>query len=172
MSTSPSKSVMERRAHSDRVKVIPAGMPAGDLVDLMIESKDKEQAVFDLYERYNLFKVDPEARKAPAALETLATKGRKSAKSPKKKKKKNMPEEEDEEELDEPKAKKTSKSAKEQKQKQRAPEEEEEDDEVKEEPEVLVADDGGDCCSELVLEVPETEGARVTRSSSKKNSKA
>jgi UV DNA damage endonuclease len=31
------KSVSERRAHSDRVKIIPSGMPEGDLVDLMIE---------------------------------------------------------------------------------------------------------------------------------------
>ena len=39
--------VMERRAHSDRCKRLPPDLP--DDVDLMIEAKDKEQAVFELY---------------------------------------------------------------------------------------------------------------------------
>ena len=40
-------SVMERRAHSDRCARLPPDLP--DDVDLMIEAKDKEQAVFELY---------------------------------------------------------------------------------------------------------------------------
>ncbi|KAI9034467.1 UV-endonuclease UvdE-domain-containing protein [Hyaloraphidium curvatum] len=71
------KTPMERRAHSDRVKILPPHMPPGDLVDLMIEAKDKEQAVLDLYERYGIFPVSPEARVPPAPAETLETKGRK-----------------------------------------------------------------------------------------------
>lgn len=37
----------ERRAHSDRCQRLPDALP--DDVDLMIEAKDKEQAVFHLY---------------------------------------------------------------------------------------------------------------------------
>ena len=40
-------SVMERRAHSDRCQNLPPDLP--DDCDLMIEAKDKEQAVFELY---------------------------------------------------------------------------------------------------------------------------
>ncbi|KAI9318052.1 UV-endonuclease UvdE-domain-containing protein [Dichotomocladium elegans] len=48
-------SIVERRAHSDRVVHLP---PSTDDVDLMIEAKDKEQAVFKLYKLYNLHPVD------------------------------------------------------------------------------------------------------------------
>ncbi|KAL1936323.1 hypothetical protein VTP01DRAFT_457 [Rhizomucor pusillus] len=50
-------SAMERRAHSDRVVNLP---PVTDDVDLMIEAKDKEQAVFQLYKLYDLHPVDDE----------------------------------------------------------------------------------------------------------------
>ena len=43
---------MERRAHADRCKSLPDCLP--DDVDLMIEAKDKEQAVFELYRIYAL----------------------------------------------------------------------------------------------------------------------
>lgn len=39
--------VMERRAHSDRCAKLPPDCP--DDVDLMLEAKDKEQAVFEMY---------------------------------------------------------------------------------------------------------------------------
>lgn len=41
------ETVMERRAHADRCQTLPPDLP--DDVDLMIEAKDKEQAVFELY---------------------------------------------------------------------------------------------------------------------------
>lgn len=41
------ETVMEKRAHADRCKRLPPDLP--DDVDLMIEAKDKEQAVFELY---------------------------------------------------------------------------------------------------------------------------
>lgn len=41
------ETVMERRAHADRCQALPPDLP--DDVDLMIEAKDKEQAVFELY---------------------------------------------------------------------------------------------------------------------------
>lgn len=44
--------VMERRAHSDRCKTLPADLP--DDMDLMLEAKDKEQAVFEMYRMYSL----------------------------------------------------------------------------------------------------------------------
>jgi len=46
---------MERRAHSDRVKSIPNKLD--EEVDLMIEAKDKEQAVLTVYRDMGLFKV-------------------------------------------------------------------------------------------------------------------
>ncbi|KAJ1655280.1 hypothetical protein IWQ61_004948 [Dispira simplex] len=48
-------SVMERRAHSDRVTLIP---PCESDVDLMIEAKDKEQAVLELYNTYRIYPID------------------------------------------------------------------------------------------------------------------
>ncbi|EJC98618.1 UV-endonuclease UvdE [Fomitiporia mediterranea MF3/22] len=71
-------SVMERRAHSDRVKTLPEGLP--DDMDLMLECKDKEQAVFYLYRLYNLREVDPRMLRPPAEVESLHTNGRKSTK--------------------------------------------------------------------------------------------
>ncbi|KAG1752826.1 UV-endonuclease UvdE-domain-containing protein [Suillus lakei] len=44
--------VMERRAHADRCQRLPEALP--DDMDLMIEAKDKEQAVLHLYRIYNL----------------------------------------------------------------------------------------------------------------------
>ncbi|KAG2203481.1 hypothetical protein INT47_008208 [Mucor saturninus] len=74
----------ERRAHSDRVEFLP---PTTDDVDLMIEAKDKEQAVFHLYKKYGLGPVNDEVWiPADKNLETTETKGRKSVKSAKKKK--------------------------------------------------------------------------------------
>lgn len=48
--------------------------------DLMLECKDKEQAVFYLYRLYDLFPVDPRVLRPPAEEESLHTKGRKSNK--------------------------------------------------------------------------------------------
>ncbi|KAF9803788.1 hypothetical protein IEO21_09564 [Rhodonia placenta] len=47
------ESVMEKRAHADRCQELPEVLVGGD-VDLMIEAKDKEQAVFHLYRIYGL----------------------------------------------------------------------------------------------------------------------
>ncbi|EED77450.1 predicted protein, partial [Postia placenta Mad-698-R] len=47
------ESVMEKRAHADRCQELPEVL-VGDDVDLMIEAKDKEQAVFHLYRIYGL----------------------------------------------------------------------------------------------------------------------
>jgi UV DNA damage endonuclease len=41
----------EMRKHSPRVAVLP---PCDDTMDLMIEAKDKEQAVFELYRKYGI----------------------------------------------------------------------------------------------------------------------
>ncbi|KAL5519595.1 hypothetical protein ACEPAH_1278 [Sanghuangporus vaninii] len=71
-------SVMEKRAHSDRVKALPEGLP--DDMDLMLECKDKEQAVFYLYRLYGLRDVDPKMLRPPAQVESLHTNGRKSNK--------------------------------------------------------------------------------------------
>ncbi|KAH9925003.1 UV-endonuclease UvdE [Epithele typhae] len=49
------ESVMEKRKHADRCKALPADLP--DDMDLMIEAKDKEQAVFHLYRMYGLHPV-------------------------------------------------------------------------------------------------------------------
>lgn len=51
-------------------------MPA----DLMLECKDKEQAVFYLYRLYGLSDVDPRMLRPPAEVESLHTNGRKSNK--------------------------------------------------------------------------------------------
>ncbi|CAG8651058.1 3082_t:CDS:2 [Ambispora gerdemannii] len=70
-------SIMEKRAHSDRVVQLP---PCDPDMDLMIEAKDKEQAVFQLYQKYNLFKVDESVLVPPDEVESTQTKGRKSNK--------------------------------------------------------------------------------------------
>lgn len=46
------ETVMERRAHADRCQRLPDELP--DDMDLMIEAKDKEQAVLHLYRIYGL----------------------------------------------------------------------------------------------------------------------
>ncbi|KAG8925397.1 hypothetical protein FRC01_010253 [Tulasnella sp. 417] len=71
--------VMEKRAHADRCKSLPEGLP--DDVDLMIEAKDKEQAVLELYRIYDLEEVIWENLRPPKKEQTLATNGRKSAKA-------------------------------------------------------------------------------------------
>lgn len=67
---------MELRAHADRCTSIPLGVP--DDMDLMIEAKDKEQAVFELYRIYGLQDVIHENLRPPADDITIKTKGRKS----------------------------------------------------------------------------------------------
>jgi len=49
------ETLMERRAHSDRVKSIPCKLD--EEVDLMLEAKDKEQAVLVMYEKLKMFEV-------------------------------------------------------------------------------------------------------------------
>ncbi|KAI0786945.1 UV-endonuclease UvdE-domain-containing protein [Abortiporus biennis] len=49
------ESVMEKRAHADRCYELPPDLPED--MDLMIEAKDKEQAVLHLYRIYNLHPV-------------------------------------------------------------------------------------------------------------------
>ncbi|KAG1051340.1 hypothetical protein G6F43_006444 [Rhizopus delemar] len=71
------KTIMELRAHSDRVKNLP---PTTDDVDLMIEAKDKEQAVLELYKLYDLQPVNEESYIPSKGIETTQTKGRKSNK--------------------------------------------------------------------------------------------
>ncbi|TFK54537.1 UV-endonuclease UvdE [Heliocybe sulcata] len=46
------ETIMERRAHADRCQKLPDDLP--DDMDLMIEAKDKEQAVLHLYRMYGL----------------------------------------------------------------------------------------------------------------------
>ncbi|KAG9015053.1 hypothetical protein FRB90_004992 [Tulasnella sp. 427] len=75
--------VMEKRAHADRCQSLPDGLP--DDVDLMIEAKDKEQAVFELYRIYGLEDVIWENLRPPKKEQTLATNGKKSAKTRNKK---------------------------------------------------------------------------------------
>ncbi|KIK92663.1 hypothetical protein PAXRUDRAFT_829736 [Paxillus rubicundulus Ve08.2h10] len=69
--------VMELRAHSNRCQSLPKGLP--DDMDLMIEAKDKEQAVLHLYRIYNLHSVRRESLRPPVEKETRETRGRKSA---------------------------------------------------------------------------------------------
>ncbi|KAG9299211.1 hypothetical protein G9A89_013859 [Geosiphon pyriformis] len=74
------QTAMEMRAHSDRVVKLP---PCDPDMDLMIEAKDKEQAVFQLYQIYNLNPVDPSVLLPAAEIESTQTKGRKSSKKKK-----------------------------------------------------------------------------------------
>jgi len=70
---------MERRAHADRCKSFPDCLP--DDVDLMIEAKDKEQAVFELYRIYGLQDVIRQNLRPETPLEKQSkqTNGRKSS---------------------------------------------------------------------------------------------
>ncbi|TFK67401.1 UV-endonuclease UvdE [Pluteus cervinus] len=70
--------VMERRAHADRCESLPADLP--DDMDLMIEAKDKEQAVLHLYRIYGLQPVNHGSLRPPNPNQTKETKGRKSNK--------------------------------------------------------------------------------------------
>jgi len=72
---------MEKRAHSDRCKNLPPDLP--DDMDLMLEAKDKEQAVLEMYRMYDLYPTIYKSLRPPADVETLATKGRKSNKKKK-----------------------------------------------------------------------------------------
>ncbi|KAI8390361.1 UV-endonuclease UvdE-domain-containing protein [Blakeslea trispora] len=72
------KTATEMRAHSDRVHFLP---PTSDDVDLMIEAKDKEQAVFQLYKSYNLEHVDDDVWIPKTGLGSLKTGGRKTHKA-------------------------------------------------------------------------------------------
>ncbi|KZT53356.1 UV-endonuclease UvdE [Calocera cornea HHB12733] len=71
-------SVVEKRAHADRCERLPEGMP-GDM-DLMIEAKDKEQAVFHLWRIYGLEEPLHENLRPPKEVQELATNGRKARK--------------------------------------------------------------------------------------------
>ncbi|EJD48395.1 UV-endonuclease UvdE [Auricularia subglabra TFB-10046 SS5] len=75
--------VMEKRAHANRCETFPPDLP--DDVDLMIEAKDKEQAVLHLYRIYQLQPIVWKSLRPPAEKEALATNGRKSAKKRKRK---------------------------------------------------------------------------------------
>ncbi len=55
------ETLKERRAHSDRVTHLPS---PGVEVSIIIESKHKEQSVFDMYEKYNLFPENAKKREA------------------------------------------------------------------------------------------------------------
>ncbi|PWY98547.1 UV-endonuclease UvdE [Testicularia cyperi] len=66
----------ERRAHSDRCGFLPPDLPADAF--LMIEAKDKEQAVLELYRIYGLRPVKHESLRPPAKDIGVKTSGRKS----------------------------------------------------------------------------------------------
>ncbi|KAJ3036468.1 hypothetical protein HDV00_002710 [Rhizophlyctis rosea] len=68
---------MERRAHSDRVVNLP---PCLDDMDLMIEAKDKEQAVLELFRMYGLSETWRGSLIEHSGEEGLRTKGRKRRK--------------------------------------------------------------------------------------------
>ncbi|KAJ3564432.1 hypothetical protein NP233_g8298 [Leucocoprinus birnbaumii] len=70
--------LMERRAHSDRCETLPIDLP--DDMDLMIEAKDKEQAVFHLYRIYGLAPVIHANLRPPNPSPSKETGGRKSNK--------------------------------------------------------------------------------------------
>ncbi|KAK1231804.1 hypothetical protein PQX77_005018 [Marasmius sp. AFHP31] len=75
--------IMERRAHADRCASLPKEMEEEGVsmdVDLMIEAKDKEQAVLELYRMYGLEEVKHESLRPPNEHQTKETKGRKSNK--------------------------------------------------------------------------------------------
>ncbi|KAL7425118.1 hypothetical protein Q5752_000806 [Cryptotrichosporon argae] len=71
------ESIMELRAHADRCKALPDELPVD--CDLMIEAKDKEQAVFELYRIYNLAPVVHDNLRPPDPAPGMRTKGRKAS---------------------------------------------------------------------------------------------
>ncbi|KAF7782260.1 hypothetical protein Agabi119p4_1636 [Agaricus bisporus var. burnettii] len=70
--------LMERRAHADRCETLPVDLP--DDMDLMVEAKDKEQAVFHLYRIYGLAPVIHANLRPSDPNPSKETKGRKSNK--------------------------------------------------------------------------------------------
>lgn len=66
----------DRRAHSDRCTELPYDLPAD--VDLMIEAKDKEQSVLELYRIYKLHPVDTASLRPAADDLTVRTGGRRT----------------------------------------------------------------------------------------------
>ncbi|CAA7260569.1 unnamed protein product [Cyclocybe aegerita] len=88
--------MMERRAHADRCENLPDDLP--DDMDLMIEAKDKEQAVFHLYRMYGLQPVIHANLRPPAAKQSTQTNGRKSNKRARAKAEKEGDEKQDEDE--------------------------------------------------------------------------
>ncbi|KAJ3915796.1 UV-endonuclease UvdE-domain-containing protein [Lentinula edodes] len=79
--------LMERRAHADRCERLPDELELegiGINIDLMIEAKDKEQVVLQLYRIYGLEEVKYESLRPPNENQTKETKGRKSNKKAKK----------------------------------------------------------------------------------------
>ncbi|KAJ7175272.1 UV-endonuclease UvdE-domain-containing protein [Mycena haematopus] len=83
------------RAHADRCESLPADLPEN--MDLMIEAKDKEQAVLQLYRMYGLHPVKHESLRPPDENQTKETKGRKSSKKQKTRQAREEEEEEEEE---------------------------------------------------------------------------
>ncbi|GAA5982412.1 hypothetical protein JCM11641_006975 [Rhodosporidiobolus odoratus] len=80
------ETIMERRAHADRCQNLPNPLPED--MDLMIEAKDKEQAVFHLYRIYNLHPTIHDDLRPPALAETKQTaRTANKKKTPKKEKK-------------------------------------------------------------------------------------
>ncbi|ETS63171.1 hypothetical protein PaG_02951 [Moesziomyces aphidis] len=71
-----STNLRERRAHSDRCGFLPPDLPAD--AHLMIEAKDKEQAVLELYRIYDLQPVKHDSLRPPAKDIGVKTSGRKS----------------------------------------------------------------------------------------------
>ncbi|KAJ3158174.1 hypothetical protein HDU86_003128 [Geranomyces michiganensis] len=74
----------ERRAHSKRVERLPPCVDPG--TDVMIEAKDKEQAVLHLYRVYNLEPVADGYPVSPARQDELAKLAKRQPKKPKKEK--------------------------------------------------------------------------------------
>lgn len=72
------ETIMERRAHADRCQNLPPDLP--DDCDLMIEAKDKEQAVFELYRIYGLEDVVHDNLRPANPNPSKQTNGRKSSK--------------------------------------------------------------------------------------------
>lgn len=69
------RTLRERRAHSDRISQLPRELPAD--ADLMIEAKDKEQAVLELMRVYQLVPIEQidRAVRPPAELKMQGMKG-------------------------------------------------------------------------------------------------
>lgn len=66
----------DRRAHSDRCAELPPDLPAD--ADLMLECKDKEQGVLEMFRIYGLFDVQHDVLRPPANDLTMSTAGRRS----------------------------------------------------------------------------------------------